>query len=171
MVSQDELKELMHYEPSTGIFTRLKSNNGFVKIGDEVGWTAGHGHTDLCYRSTEINRRKYLLHRLAFLYMTGKMPDLHIDHIDHNGLNNRWANLRQVTRSENLRNSRLSVNNKSGNKGVSFYIRNGKWRAAINADGKKRHLGYFIDKQDAINARKEAERKYYEVDQAKRYSY
>lgn len=158
MISQDELKELMHYAPETGSFTRLKANNGNVKVGEEVGWVISHNHTTLQYRGTEINGKKYLLHRLAFLYMTGIFPKFHVDHIDGNGLKNKWSNLRQVTRTENLRNRRLNTNNRSGRIGISFHKQSNKWRAAINMNGAKKHLGYFDKFEEAVVVRKEAER-------------
>jgi hypothetical protein len=78
----------------------------------------------------QINGKTYQAHRLAFLYMTGKFPPDEVDHINHEPSDNRFVNLRQVTRLENLRNQSLSKNNKSGFTGVSWYGRYSKWVAA-----------------------------------------
>lgn len=157
MITQEQLKSMFHYNPETGIFTRLTRPCHSVKIGEEAGYL--HWFTkNLAYRHIEIGGKQYATHRLAFLYMTGEMPSEHVDHIDGNGLNNAWANLREVNRSQNLRNRKLNANNKSGHIGVSWYAPNGKWRASINIEsGKKKHIGYFNSIEDAVAARQAAQ--------------
>jgi hypothetical protein len=87
-------------------------------------------------------------HRLAFLWMTGDIPDL-IDHADGNPHNNAWLNLRPATRNQNRQNSRRGKNNTSGFKGVSFQHTSQKWLAYINKDHKKIFLGSFADPETA----------------------
>lgn len=104
------------------------------------------------YATTEIGGRKnktaIRMHRLIM-----DAPDgLDVDHIDHNGINNRRHNMRLCTRSENLQNQRRRLDNTSGFKGVNFYKRTGRWRAYIMRDGKERHLGYFDTPEDAYAA-------------------
>lgn len=157
MLTQEELKSFAHYDPETGKFTRLVAPCNSVKVGDELGYShrAGGG---LMYRKVEHGGKCYQLHRLAFLYMTGSFPGGHVDHIDGDGMNNRWANLRSVSMSENQRNRRLHTNNRSGFPGVSFFKRTGKWRAAINIKrGVKTHIGYFDTLEEAIAARAKAQ--------------
>ena len=89
--------------------------------------------------------------------MKGYFPDDNIDHIDQNGLNNRWHNLREVTHQENQKNISLRKNNTSGQTGVSFSKLMGKWGSRITLDGKDVHLGYFENYEDAVKVRKEAE--------------
>lgn len=97
----------------------------------------------------DSGRRRYAyLHRLLLGAGVGEQ----VDHIDHDGLNNRRANLRIATCSQNAGNSRRRSDNKSGYKGVSWYARSGKWWACIRRDGKTRHLGYFSDPWDAAMA-------------------
>ena len=72
-----------------------------------------------------------------------------VDHINHDGLNNRRSNLRICSRSENLQNQRRRSDNRSGYKCVSFYKRTGKWRAYIMINGKETHLGYFDSPETA----------------------
>ena len=72
-----------------------------------------------------------------------------VDHIDGDGLNNRRANLRIATNGQNQANQRLRLNNTSGFKGVSWVPRRQRWHAYINKEGRRSHLGYFTDLEDA----------------------
>jgi hypothetical protein len=76
-----------------------------------------------------------------------------VDHINNDKLNNNLTNLRWATNTENLQNATAYAKNTSGTKGVHFKKQSNKWQSRINIDGIKIHLGYFVDKQDAINAR------------------
>jgi hypothetical protein len=93
--------------------------------------------------------QQVLAHRVAWKIMTGVDPT-EIDHIDGNRGNNKWSNLRDGTRSDNLRNVSLKRNNKSGSMGVSFSKRQQKWIASI-------WLGSFDSKEEAIEIRKKYE--------------
>ena len=181
MITQKELKELLHYEPMTGIFTWLWrpaacSMNQRARTTLDVwnrrfeGRVVGNIRHDAktSYRWTQIKGCNYSLHRLAWLYVYGSFPVNQIDHIDRNGLNNRIDNLRDVSQSENQRNSSLSLRNKSGYNGVAWDKGNKKWHAYIRAGGKRLHLGFFINKLEAIEAREVANHRYgYHVDHGK----
>ena len=151
-LTQEMLKENIHYEPKTGLFTRLKAKSNSVKVGD----IAGYINKVNGYRAIQINGKIYKAHRLAFLYMTGKFPTDEVDHINHSRDDNRFVNLRKVTRLENLRNQSMYSKNKSGFTGVCWHERDSKWVANIRINGKLKHLGYFKDIDEAIEARKEA---------------
>lgn len=84
-----------------------------------------------------------------------------VDHIDGNGLNNQRSNLRLVTHSQNMANSRPYVSNTSGVPGVSWHKTKEKWQAYIQKNGRWIHLGYFDDFNDAAKARKDAALKYF----------
>lgn len=86
-----------------------------------------------------------------------------VDHIDGDRLNNLRSNLRVCSCSENSSNRKVQRNNKSGRAGVMWYkyIQNPKWVAFISLNGKRKHLGYFDDFEEAVKAREEAERKYF----------
>jgi len=106
-----------------------------------------------------FQRRHYLAHRLAWFYVYGEFPTM-IDHIDGNRTNNKISNLRQVSSKENQCNLTIAANNTSGITGVSFSKERSKWEAKIQIDGKTIHLGRYLDKEDAILARKQGEVKY-----------
>ncbi len=87
--------------------------------------------------------------------------NIEIDHINHNKADNRKENLRQVTRSQNNMNHGIKRSNTSGNTGIYWHAKAKKWCANIRVDSKSIYLGLYIDKEDAIKARKKAEEKYF----------
>lgn len=93
-------------------------------------------------------------------YLMNTPPGLEVDHIDRNTLNNRRTNLRVVTHSVNVHNQRIRPNNTSGYKGVSWVPHCKKYRARIQFNGKKVHLGMFNDPKDASTAVEVARCKY-----------
>jgi hypothetical protein len=151
-LTQKELKEVLDYDADTGKFTWLKATNNRIKVGGIAGCiNKVHG-----YRAIKINGKIYKAHRLAFLYMTGKFPPDDTDHINHSRDDNRFVNLRKVTRLENLRNQSMYSKNKSGFTGVYWDKARNKWKANIKINGKSKHLGRFTDMDDAVIARKKA---------------
>lgn len=137
MITQERLKELLHYDPETGVFTwRIRTSNR-VKVGDVAGSAAAYGYLEIGIDGVTAKS-----HRLAFLYMTGEWPEHDVDHINGIRTDNRWANLRTATRSQNLQNLRAAKSNsKTGLLGVSPY--NGTFRASIKHNGKQITLGRF----------------------------
>lgn len=114
-----------------------------------------HGYVDIVF-----NKKRYSAHRLAFFYMTGEFPQHHTDHINGKRSDNRWSNLRAVTAMENHHNQKMKKNNKSGVNGVCWLRKIDKWQAQIRVNYKTIHLGTFENKEDAVTARKEAEKNY-----------
>lgn len=156
-LTQDRLKELLHYDSETGVFTWRVSRCS-VKAGD----TAGNVNVKTGHRQIWIDRVRYYAHRLAWLYVCGCWPCDKIDHINGDTDDNRIANLREATQQQNSRNRKLSCNNTSGYSGVRWHSLTGKWLVQIAVPGKgQTHVGLFSDKDEAICARKTAERKYY----------
>ena len=151
MITQSRLKEVLAYDFESGVFTWKVSRNG-IRDNKVAGAKNKHG-----YIYIQIDTKLHLAHRLAFVYMTGDFPENQTDHINGVRNDNRWRNLRPVTRSENLRNQAKAKNNRSGITGVSWEKRAGKWRAKIMANGKQKHIGYFDNLFEAVAARKSAE--------------
>ncbi len=155
MVTQERLKELLHYIPETGIFS-WKVSQGGRNAGDKAGCiqTLPNGKS---YIHIRIDGKLHLSHRLVWLFIHGEFPAGQIDHTNGDGINNRLSNLRSVMGSENAKNSRLYSNNTSGHPGVHWYTASRKWQSKIQVSSKTLHLGYFADLTDAIAARKAAE--------------
>ena len=154
-INQEQLKELLHYDPETGVFrwkgtlgSRAKGSR--AKAGDVAGSAYSTGY--VCIR---IFNKVYYAHRLAWLYTCGEFPEDQIDHI--NGLrdDNRIINLRAVTQAENARNLRLRKSNTSGYIGVGWDPENNKWKVQIS----KANYGRFKSKSDAIAKAKEVYKK------------
>ncbi len=147
-LTQDYLKSILEYYPDTGdwfwIVDRCSAKEGSL---------AGHkqGKIGYEYIAITIDGVSYLAHRLAHLYMDGKWPENHVDHEDLNGLNNKWENIRNATRSQNLGNQKLHSNNTSGHKGVCWDKKAGKWIVRIQVNKKSQILGYFV-KEDLLKA-------------------
>lgn len=160
MITQKELRNIMEYNPDTGIFKMIKKTSRRVSCDDDVGNYARKNHNGKAYLNVCINYKTYSIHRLAFLYMEGSFPKEQIDHINGNGTDNRWCNLRKVSQSENSRNMKLFSTNNSGVTGVSWFKRLSKWRARVKVDYKDITIGYFDNIFDAVCARKNAEVKY-----------
>ena len=94
------------------------------------------------------------IHRLvAIAFIDNVDKKKCVDHIDNNIQNNNLINLRWATKSQNSQNRSMSTRNTSGVKGVSWNKNTNKWRADICINGKKIHLGSFLNKDDAINIR------------------
>lgn len=155
-LTAEHLRSVLHYEPETGIFTRKIGSANQVKAGDIAGSPDGHG-----YLQIRLQRRLHQAHRLAWLYIHGSWPTDQIDHINRNRSDNRIANLRDVSSRQNLQNAGKRSNNTSGCPGVSWYKQNSKWVAQITHNYKHTHLGYFTDIEEAIAARKAAEKLYW----------
>jgi hypothetical protein len=147
MLTQARLKELFSYNPKTGNFTVIKTRKGSSKkIGDVLGSKNYAG-----YLEAEIDAKKYYLHRLAYLYMTGEFPQGHIDHRNRNKTDNSWKNLKVVTHQENMQNN--TNPRKHGTLGYrGVYKRKDKFGAKIVHNKKQIHLGFFNTVQEAANA-------------------
>ncbi len=149
ILTQQELKDVLHYDPDTGVFTRIKSCRGH-KAGKVVGAIQLTG-----YWAIQLFGIKYYAHRLAFLYMKGKLPNKEVDHLNRKRADNRWCNLKQASSADNSKNMTKRCDNTSGYTGVypDKRFNNGKWRISVG----KTFRGGFETKGDAIRARKKEE--------------
>ncbi len=169
-LTQEYLKECLHYDPETGIFTWLVRpvshfKDGKIQKSEHIcsrwntifsktiaGCKNNNGYISIC-----IDYKEILAHRLAWLYEYGYMPENMIDHIDRVRTNNFIINLREVGDSCSMQNTGMLKNNTSGVKGVSWHKISNKWSAQIKIHGKKKHLGLFTNFDDAVKARWEEE--------------
>lgn len=150
-LTQDRLKNLLHYDPDTGVFTRRNKFRN-LPAGSIVGCVGAGG-----YMQCSLNGKMYKMHRLAWLYVHGKWPDDQIDHINHVVTDNRICNLREVSCAENHQNRARRTKNSSGYLGVGWHKRDKCWQAHIEINGTRHHLGYYKHLPDAVEARKKAE--------------
>ena len=130
MLTQERLKQVVVYDPLTGLF-----------LDNRTGQERGH-ITKQGYRRIKVDNKNYLAHRLAVLFMTGEFPKNDVDHINRERNDNRWSNLRCVTRQENTFNQKRF--------GVDYY--RGKYRCRITLDGVTHYLGLFKTEQKAKDA-------------------
>jgi hypothetical protein len=149
-LTQARLKQLLHYSPDTGEFIRLVPTVG--KVGDKAGSLASDGYVYLC-----VDNKRYLAHRLAFLWVTGQWPVEFVDHVNQDRSDNRWVNLREATNAQNQHNTKLFSSNTSGVKGVCWHKGAKKWIARIRADGRRINLGLFDTVEEAKAAREAVE--------------
>jgi hypothetical protein len=146
-LTQELLKELLSYDPDTGIFTNL-TQRGKVKKGAVAGSKYSNG-----YIYIEVDYKRYRAHRLAWLYVYGEFPANQIDHINEIKDDNKIVNLRLATNLENQHNvSSLQLNNTSGFRGVFWRKNRKKWKAIIYLNGRQKHIGHFDTAEEASEA-------------------
>lgn len=136
MLTQERLKEVLNYDPDTGLFTRKIITSNRIKIGDIAG-TLVYG-----YIVINVNAKRHCAHRLAWLYVYGEFPCKFLDH--KNGIrdDNRICNLREATNAENTHNSyKARPKNTTGLRGVSLC--KNRYRSSITVLGKRVSLGVF----------------------------
>lgn len=162
-----DVQELLDYDPDTGELTwRWRGRKWFLS---EWGWprwnTRYAGKAALAYvdvngyRSARILNKNYRTARVIWLWVTGSWPDGQIDHVNHDRVDDRWCNLRDVTNQENGKNQSLPSNNRSGVRGVG-QRENGRFVAYIYVDKRKMGLGTYDTLIEAVEVRKLAERTY-----------
>jgi hypothetical protein len=132
------------YDPATGKFWR------------EAGCASASG-----YRQIWFQGRQHMEHRVAWFLHYGEWPKEQVDHINGVRSDNRIANLRGATPSQNLRNRPRPRNNTSGHKGVSWNTGRQAWLATIRYEGTNKNLGYFAAREDAAAAYNRAALKYH----------
>lgn len=153
--SQERLLELLDYDPADGLLfwkprnSTAMRNNSFA--GREAFTAVANG-----YRTGSVDGVTYRAHRIIWKIVYGSDPE-DIDHINGDRQDNRLANLRSVSRSDNMRNAQLRSNNSSGVVGVTYNRERRKWVAQIK-DGKQRVIGRFDSFDEAVSARQSAER-------------
>lgn len=146
MPTQQRLKELLIYNKWTGEFF-WKPRTG-CRTNIPLGSDNGNG-----YMRITVDGVSYYAHRLAWIYENGDFTKEHIDHIDGDRSNNKILNLRPATPSENQLNRHgAQVNSKSGEIGVSWHKKAGKWQVFKS----KKYLGLFDSIDGAVAAYRSA---------------
>lgn len=158
-VTAEILRELMHYDPITGIFTRKVRTAQRNKVGDRADFQ-GAGRLR-CYRQIGFKDEKILAHRAAWLYVHGKWPENSIDHINGNKSDNRIGNLRDVAQYVNTEN-RHEAKSDSTSGVLGAHPHQGRWRSRIQARGKAHYLGVFDTAAEAHAAYVNAKRRLHE---------
>ena len=145
-ITQQRLKEVLIYDGITGNFIN-KFSRGRARKGEISGSINQYG-----YRTIRVDYNDYLAHRLTWLFHCGVFPQKELDHINRNPLDNHIENLRESTGSQNHANIKKRDGLTSKYKGVSWNKFRNKWKASITVKGKARHIGLFLNEQDAHDA-------------------
>lgn len=154
MIDADELRRRLSYDRETGVFI-WRLDVGRARAGMIAGADAHNGYRHIC-----IQRHMYMAHRLAWLYVYGKWPEGEIDHANGIKSDNRIANLREATRSQNMSNKR-GVRSSSGFRGVFWHKKAKRWQAHIRVNGTRINLGLFDNAQEASAVYTAAAEKYF----------
>lgn len=137
------------YDCKTGLFWRRHALRADYPTSKPAGELHGR-YVRLNIVIGDCERIRPLAHRVAWLFATGSWPNGIIDHINGNGRDNRFDNLRVVTHSQNSQNKyKARADNVSGMLGVSCSKYAGRWVARININGKPKYLGTFGSPEDA----------------------
>jgi hypothetical protein len=147
MITVEELRRTVDYDPATGVLRWILKN----RRGVCAGRPAKPSTNPIQGTRIRINRVLYYAHRLAWLYVHGVWPTGVVDHINGDRNDNRIENLRDCTQGQNLANSKKRKSNTSGFKGVAK-VWNGSWRATV----KGRHVGTFQTVEAARDAYRDA---------------
>ena len=156
MLTPDRLRELLDYDPETGVFIWKQPKRTDLRGKQAGAIVPAFG---IPYRRIKIATRAYKAHRLAWLYVYGEWPVGNLDHINHDGGDNRIANLRQATFSQNNANARIYKNNRLGLRGISPWGK--KFAARVMKDGISKFLGVFDTPQEAYAVYRVAARELY----------
>ena len=159
MLTVERLKEVLHYDPETGIWTWLKLTSTRSRI--QIGSKAGCLDKDEGYIKIWIDNKGYKAHRLAWFYMTGEWPECEIDHKNTIRHDNRWDNLRKSSHGQNQHNRSRNRNNTSGYKGINFNKAANKWMVRVMLNKKSIYLGIYDTMEEAIKIRQLAIEKYH----------
>ena len=139
--------ELFDYDHESGLLVWSQDYKRSGKAGQPV-----KGGISNKYLAVYVDQNREYIHRIVWVLNNGEFPEMDIDHINGNKMDNRIENLRLCTRSQNMSNRGKNKNNSSGFKGVSFCKQTGRWVAQITVDRKNKKIGRFDTKEEAADA-------------------
>lgn len=154
LLTQERVRELFDYDPESGIVTRrifVNYNRG--RVGDIVGYKSGTSP----YLYVRIDKKCFLLHRVIWLWVKGYWPENDVDHINRNPQDNRWANLRVVSKTCGMINTKVRNDNNTKVRGVFWDTVNKLWRSRITYKHKTTYIGGFKSFTEAVAHRLAAE--------------
>jgi len=152
-VALDRISEVLDYHPESGLFRWKVHLGARRRAGSIAGCVNAAGYVVI-----SIDGRQFRATRLAWVLTYGRWPSGVVDHIDHDRLNNRITNLRDVSVSVNTQNQvRSSIRSRSGLLGV--YPSGYRWGAKIVVNGRRTYLGQFDSAQEAHEAYVAAKRR------------
>lgn len=151
MLTAERLREALDYDAETGVF-RWRERPGKKSLNTRLAGKIAGTLDDEGYRSVYLFGRIYKAHRLAWLHAHGRWPCGVIDHVNRIPDDNRLANLREASMSQNQHNRGANKNNPSGCKGVCWDPKKRKWRARIAVNGREISIGRFSDLAEAHRA-------------------
>ena len=165
-ITPELLRKLLRYEPETGeLFWRERTVDMFPTQGSQRIWNTRYSGKPACsgidingYKRVCVLYERFFSHRVIWAMQTGAWPEIGLDHIDRDRLNNRIENLRLATQKENLANVTAHKDSTSKYVGVSWHKRDKAWRAVIGDGYKTTHLGYFASEIEAARAYDAAKR-------------
>lgn len=163
-LSQRRVKELFSFNPCTGVLSRkIRVSNG-IQIGEEAGWVQSYKDG----RRVKVDRLDYQVTTIIWLLVYGYWPKGPpyevVDHMDRNPFNNSIWNLQLTTSRGNMRNQSKHSNNRSGVSGVRI-TKSLTYEAYITNNYKQTFLGTFKTLEEAAEARRQAELKYWRGDE------
>lgn len=156
-MTPEKLRELIEYDPLTGSM-KWKPRESKRWNSNFAGKPALSNLSYEGYLTGRMLGKNYKGHRVAWAIHYGEWPSGLIDHINGNPSDNRIINLRVVTAAENVQNLKISKRNTSGEQGISWFARDGKWWVKIQKDRRAIHIGFYDEMRDAIIARDAAYR-------------
>ena len=164
----EELHKLLRYDAELGtLYWREKSAEQFGSESLCRGWNTQYANKEALacigpggYKAGSIYGKRFSAHRVVWAMHYGCWPNLDLDHINGVRSDNRISNLREVSKSVNQKNLAKRKDNTSGYTGVTWHKKNNKWVAHIKLNGVRKHLGSFINVEEAIIARSAAEKEY-----------
>lgn len=145
MITVEQLRSEISYDPETGQFHWLTSGRG-RRVNGLAGTVNNHGQVLIM-----INYQRYLANRLAWFYVYGEWPKGEVDHINRNRQDNRLCNLRDISHMENMANTARRSDNTSGERGVCFDHQKWKWKVQLTFKGGKRYAKHFETKDEAVS--------------------